>query len=358
MCKSSYAPVSVPSVVPTQPTYSVEGRTERLQRDARRLDSPAFEPLILGFPTIGDVFDYYLAYFLCSVIRAAWTDRVPTVQRAADDWNRGAAVSVAFGENLTETPRVIIRWPDGIIVTYSGQRVFAVGALMIFMGAVGTAATFGLGQVNAEFLARADAEWAALQPLLADLELPILFAGHSAGGAMATLLAQRVHHTWPTRLRGAFVFGSPRVGNSTWAEEYEPNVLRLENDRDPVTIMPPHIGFGLRLAPVRWAVSFLSDFQHVGTTYTLTSDLQLIPSSWSDGGIFRPAQEAAYLATAAGEAPLAFAGGGMFAQHKIQEYCTRVQRKIDSFGLRDSVLHMRNYPDLVLLNQELASEGF
>jgi predicted lipase len=69
----------------------------------------------------------------------------------------------------------------------------------------------------------------------------VFIAGHSLGGALATLAADDLSHLgW--RVMGVYTFGSPRVGNWTFARRYNerlaPVTHRLTNAGDPVPWVP------------------------------------------------------------------------------------------------------------------------
>lgn len=76
---------------------------------------------------------------------------------------------------------------------------------------------------------------------------PVLFTGHSLGGALATLAASLYA---PNRRVGCITFGAPRVGDDKFAKRFNETVdysLRMVNAKDPYTKMPPkrlykHVG--------------------------------------------------------------------------------------------------------------------
>lgn len=66
----------------------------------------------------------------------------------------------------------------------------------------------------------------------------LFIAGHSLGGALATISAARFSKLNPT----VYLFGSPRVGNEVFADyvnEQVPSIFRVENAFDMVTELPP-----------------------------------------------------------------------------------------------------------------------
>jgi len=102
----------------------------------------------------------------------------------------------------------------------------------------------------------------------------VYFTGHSLGGAMATLATLDAAVTWkiPSTLLGHLTFGSPRVGDTTFATAFSQyvgngNHLRVVNDDDIV----PHL-------PLK-----LMGFHHVSTEVWLHGDTaQICNSSGED----------------------------------------------------------------------------
>ena len=76
----------------------------------------------------------------------------------------------------------------------------------------------------------------ALQELLAERPRPVWYAGHSLGGALATLAA-----AWFGNGTGLYVFGCPRVGDDKFVAEFPQctSVWRFCNSGDPVALVPP-----------------------------------------------------------------------------------------------------------------------
>ena len=104
------------------------------------------------------------------------------------------------------------------------------------------------GRVHAGFKAEADKLWPLLYRLIIGRSVnkerdTILITGHSLGAAIATIIATRASaEGYRVNL---YTYGSPRVGNSTWAEQFEDGSIptwRFVNNNDIVTKVPP---FGL-----------------------------------------------------------------------------------------------------------------
>ena len=74
----------------------------------------------------------------------------------------------------------------------------------------------------------------------------LVVTGHSLGAAMATLFAARVNHRQGDVV--LYTYGSPRVGNKLWAEQFKDiEVYRFVNTNDVVCRVPPfgfytHVG--------------------------------------------------------------------------------------------------------------------
>jgi triacylglycerol lipase len=68
----------------------------------------------------------------------------------------------------------------------------------------------------------------------------LIIAGHSLGGALATLAADTLNG--PHHVEGVYTFGSPRVGNATFARNYNKDLrnvsYRFVNAGDPVPHLP------------------------------------------------------------------------------------------------------------------------
>jgi hypothetical protein len=75
----------------------------------------------------------------------------------------------------------------------------------------------------------------------------VIVAGHSLGGALATLCAHALKDLF--KIEAVYTFGSPRVGNGTFQRDYNcalgEKTFRLFNAHDPVPYVPPWL-FGNR----------------------------------------------------------------------------------------------------------------
>ena len=115
---------------------------------------------------------------------------------------------------------------------------------------------WGKGTVHKGFMDAFVKIWEQLAPVLQEIEGPVFYTGHSLGGALATLTASL------RAPQALYVFGSPRVGNRTFAESLEHvAVHRVVNRRDVVSTLPlpggpldyTHVGKARRLGTLaRW----------------------------------------------------------------------------------------------------------
>lgn len=100
----------------------------------------------------------------------------------------------------------------------------------------------GGGTVHGGFREALDAIWPPIRGALDELrgDTPVIYAGHSLGGAIATLAASR------RRPALTYTFGSPRVGDAVFGATVPgERFVRIVNNRDIVTELPlglPHVG--------------------------------------------------------------------------------------------------------------------
>jgi hypothetical protein len=118
--------------------------------------------------------------------------------------------------------------------------------------------------VHLGFLASFESIWPALRPRLEAFGARrFWFTGHSLGGAMATLAADRFG-------RGTLVtFGSPRVGDTRFAATFRRPAHRIVNNSDIVAWVPP---------------PWLGGYRHVGRTGLITAKGEFLrDTSWLTG---------------------------------------------------------------------------
>jgi triacylglycerol lipase len=96
------------------------------------------------------------------------------------------------------------------------------------------------GRVHRGFKREVDDLWPRLERALKDNEKPLWFAGHSLGGAMATICAGRCKLAEiPSNPAGLFTYGSPRVGTKRYINYVKIPHYRWVNNNDIVARVPP-----------------------------------------------------------------------------------------------------------------------
>jgi len=92
-----------------------------------------------------------------------------------------------------------------------------------------------VGGTHKGFSQALDSVWNALSGaiLKGDEAPPLWLAGHSLGGALATLAALRLD-----QVQGLYTYGSPRVGNARFARHFQAPTYRVVHREDPVTDLP------------------------------------------------------------------------------------------------------------------------
>lgn len=97
-----------------------------------------------------------------------------------------------------------------------------------------------VGRVHSGFHRHVDVLWPRLETLLKENQRPVWFAGHSLGGAMATLCAVRCRLSQiPSEPQAIFTYGSPRVGDRKLVNFLKIRHYRWVNNNDIVPRVPP-----------------------------------------------------------------------------------------------------------------------
>lgn len=97
-----------------------------------------------------------------------------------------------------------------------------------------------IGRVHSGFKQEVDDLWPMLEPAVEGSSKPLWFAGHSLGGAMATVCARRCRLAKNTpHPEGVFTYGSPRVGDRAYVNYCRLVHYRWVNNNDIVTRVPP-----------------------------------------------------------------------------------------------------------------------
>jgi triacylglycerol lipase len=172
------------------------------------------------------------------------------VKPVLERWGLQPVALVANGK----APGLPLSSTRGIIATGRGAT------MMTFAGTDPVAfanwiTNFNLGaparDIHRGFEGAIDAVWADVATALAQVAdaQPLFIAGHSLGGALATIAAERLWREHRIRASGVYTFGAPRVGTQTFADSYNDSGLgdrsyRFVHGLDIVPTLPPSaLGF-------------------------------------------------------------------------------------------------------------------
>lgn len=194
-------------------------------------------------------FDLANAWWLAEASTLAYADEMFAVK-----WFRKAGLGEVRFFDRRSTQCFVANNRDVAVVAFRGSEVWkrrsgfdAQPIAADFM----TNADFRLadwangGKVHRGFKKALDEVWEDLFPHLAALQrrgCKIWMTGHSLGAALATLAADRFGE-----VQGVYTFGSPRVGNRRFMENYSIRAYRFVNGDDIVSRVPPsglyvHVG--------------------------------------------------------------------------------------------------------------------
>lgn len=94
------------------------------------------------------------------------------------------------------------------------------------------------GSIHSGFMGETDKVWESVKKFVGDnSDKNLYIAGHSLGGAMASVASSRLQQHAPLKM--TYTYGSPRVGNSSWRNYQTWSHQRIQNNNDVVTQTPP-----------------------------------------------------------------------------------------------------------------------
>ena len=97
------------------------------------------------------------------------------------------------------------------------------------------------GKVHSGFKSALDRAWDDLLPEIENLrkqDIAVWVTGHSLGGALAVLAADRLQD-----VGGVYTFGAPRIGNQAFRDNFRPQAFRIVNGKDIVPRVPLKIRY-------------------------------------------------------------------------------------------------------------------
>lgn len=168
----------------------------------------------------------------------------------------------------------IWEFPNGHYLVFHGTRDLEqlIGQML---GALNTSSSDYPGLVNPVYIADANACWEALSDILqADNNRLVAFAGHSYGGAIASLLSWRLYNHDADKVAQVITFGSPRIGNYEFAKTVSDNmkIQRVYQYRDPVPFVPPQMVVSSNPLQQLVVGQVFNEFAHTSPSFRLEPD--------------------------------------------------------------------------------------
>jgi triacylglycerol lipase len=117
--------------------------------------------------------------------------------------------------------------------------------------------------LHSGFQAAVESVWSLIEAAITSrpAEQPVFFTGHSLGGALAIIAAERALRELQVQAKAVYTFGSPRTGGADFFNSYTPKLgdstFRVVDGTDLVAAVPP---------------SLMGDFHHVGQAIRCETD--------------------------------------------------------------------------------------
>jgi hypothetical protein len=117
--------------------------------------------------------------------------------------------------------------------------------------------------LHSGFRTAVESVWKAVEAAIQSRppEQPLFFTGHSLGGALAIIAAERALRELKVQAKAVYTFGSPRAGGAEFVKSYTPKLgdstFRVIHGTDLVAAVPP---------------SLMGDFHHVGRAIRCETD--------------------------------------------------------------------------------------
>lgn len=150
--------------------------------------------------------------------------------------------------NKTDTQAFVCKWDKDVVVAFRGTENRLSDWWTDLKGEL-VANPTGVGRIHKGFKAAADSIYryiAEYIPKIADPESRLFVCGHSLGGALALIIAERfATDAKLPQIAGVFTYGAPRVGDTNYVTAYrQTSAGKVTNmwvaSGDPVTRVAPH----------------------------------------------------------------------------------------------------------------------
>lgn len=220
----------------------------------------------------------------------------------------------AFENKKTDTQGFITATDDHLVIVFRGTE-----SIRDWLQNIDLGQTAGLGgKVHTGFKEGVDSVWTRVTDILKRLrhkKQAIWIAGHSLGGALATLAARRLpaaHKPFEVA-----TFGQPRVGNAGFGEGYRLRHNRYVNNHDIVPSVPPRY------------IPLMTIYAHVGDMKFFDGDGKVVEvgaaaAAGAALGFTPEMREHLVLESTDEEAVEALAFAGV-DDHKIDNYIARIE---------------------------------
>jgi triacylglycerol lipase len=122
------------------------------------------------------------------------------------------------------------------------------------------------GKVHSGFRSEINKLWPSIERAVANIDA-IYVTGHSLGAAMATIAANRLRK----KVQALITFGSPRVGDKRFVNSLDVPHMRVQNNCDDVTKVPPYL-MGFRHHGTHRYMNYYGQFRSL-TTWQRVKDM-------------------------------------------------------------------------------------
>jgi len=170
-----------------------------------------------------------------------------------------------FNSKETDTQAFIATCPEFAVLAFRGTEVNKIRDVKTDIAATKTSVLQGYvhnGFMNAYKSISEDIK----KSLLELRDIPLYITGHSLGAALATVATQNLEHDhrfprFRDMIAACYTFGSPRVGNSHYEQEFKAPIYRIVNTTDIVTTIPLMAMGYIHIGDVRYLGSREGEFR-------------------------------------------------------------------------------------------------
>jgi hypothetical protein len=147
-----------------------------------------------------------------------------------------------FNSRETDTQAFLARCDEYAVLAFRGTEVKKIQDVKTDIAA--SKMSVLQGQVHKGFLNAYKSVADDIKKYLLELKgIPLYITGHSLGAALATVATQNLEHDhlhprFREMIAACYTFGSPRVGNTHYEQEFKAPIYRIVNTTDVVTTIP------------------------------------------------------------------------------------------------------------------------